>query len=79
MKKLVKAVGKVSTVTALSLSVLVPSMAVADNYPNKPINFVVGFGVGGSADRMTRSMAGFVSEELGQPVKVINKKGAGIK
>ena len=77
MKKLAKAVGKVSSVTALTLSVLVPSIAAADNYPNKPINFVVGFGIGGSADRMTRSMAGFVSEELGQPIKVINKKGAG--
>ncbi len=38
---------------------------------------MVGFGVGGSADRMTRAMSSFVSEELGQPVKVINKKGAG--
>jgi tripartite-type tricarboxylate transporter receptor subunit TctC len=50
---------------------------MADNYPKKPVNFVVGFGVGGSADRMTRAMSSFVSEELGQPVKVINKKGAG--
>ncbi|MDB1125104.1 Bug family tripartite tricarboxylate transporter substrate binding protein [Vibrio algarum] len=77
MKKIVKAVGKVSTVAAIIFSALAPSIAVADNYPNKPINFVVGFGVGGSADRMTRSMAGFISEELGQPIKVINKKGAG--
>ncbi|WP_375748807.1 Bug family tripartite tricarboxylate transporter substrate binding protein [Vibrio sp. HN007] len=77
MKKFAKTIGKVSSVAAITLSVLAPSMAVADNYPNKPINFVVGFGVGGSADRMTRSMSGFISEELGQPIKVINKKGAG--
>jgi len=51
--------------------------AVADEYPTKPVNMVVGFGVGGSADRMTRSMATFVADELGEPLKVINKKGAG--
>ncbi len=51
--------------------------AIADDYPNKPVNMVVGFGVGGSADRMTRAMSSFMSDELGEPLKVINKKGAG--
>ncbi len=77
MKKFTRAVLTASTVAVLTLSAFAPSMAVADNYPNKPINFVVGFGVGGSADRMTRTMSGFVSEELGRPIKVINRKGAG--
>lgn len=49
----------------------------ADDYPDRPVTFVVGFGVGGSADRMTRTMSTFVAEELGQPVQVINKRGAG--
>ena len=30
-------------------------LAIADDYPNRPVTIVVGFGVGGSADRMTRS------------------------
>lgn len=77
MNKLNKAILKLSAVTGLTLSILLPQTAIADNYPNKPVNFVVGFGVGGSADRMTRAMSSFVAEELGQPVKVINKKGAG--
>ncbi|MFM2588024.1 Bug family tripartite tricarboxylate transporter substrate binding protein [Vibrio sp. TBV020] len=77
MNKFNKAILKLSAVTGLTLSILLPHAAMADNYPKKPINFVVGFGVGGSADRMTRAMSSFVSEELGQPVKVINKKGAG--
>ncbi len=47
-----------------------------DEYPSRPITLVVGYGVGGSSDRMTRAMSSFISEELGQPVKVINKKGA---
>ena len=46
-------------------------------FPNKPITLVVAFGIGGSADRMTRTMSGFLAKELGQPVKVINIKGAG--
>jgi tripartite-type tricarboxylate transporter receptor subunit TctC/ABC-type molybdate transport system substrate-binding protein len=49
----------------------------SDEYPNRPITFVVGFGVGGSADRMTRAMSNFIGDELGQPVQVINKRGAG--
>jgi len=46
-------------------------------YPDKPIKIVVGFGVGGSADRMARVVSKYLSAELAQPVKVINKKGAG--
>ena len=77
MISLNKAILKLSAVTGLTLSILLPQTALANDYPKKPVNFVVGFGVGGSADRMTRAMSSFVAEELGQPVKVINKKGAG--
>jgi len=52
-------------------------LLVADDFPNKPLTLVVGFGVGGSADRMARSMSSRLAAELGQPVQVINKKGAG--
>ncbi len=55
---------------------LVSNASFAD-YPEKPLTFVVGFGVGGSADRMTRTMSSFLAEELGQPIRVVNKKGAG--
>jgi putative tricarboxylic transport membrane protein len=47
------------------------------DFPNRPVTIVVAFGVGGSADRMTRTMAPFIAEALGQPVTVINKRGAG--
>lgn len=59
------------------LLVLTCPLAVADDYPDRPVTFVVGFGVGGSADRMTRLMSTYVGEALGQPVQVINKRGAG--
>lgn len=43
-------------------------------YPNKPIEFIVGFSKGGSADRMSRNMAKFLKKELKIPINIINKK-----
>ncbi len=51
--------------------------AQADNWPERPITFVVGFGVGGSADRTARALAQFMSDEIGQPITVVNREGAG--
>ena len=49
----------------------------ADEFPLKPFTLVVGFGVGGGTDQMARNLAPYLAKELGQPVQVINKKGAG--
>lgn len=62
---------------ALACTMLVSSSVAGGKYPAKPINLVVGFGIGGSADRMTRSMSSFISDTMDARVKVINKKGAG--
>jgi len=59
---------------------LLAALAVAaadDEYPERPVTFVVGFGVGGSVDRMTRATTPWIAEALGQPVTVINRRGAG--
>ena len=61
----------------LACGMLISSSIAKDNYPSKPINLVVGFGIGGSADRMSRSMSSFLSDTFDERVKVINKKGAG--
>ncbi|WP_409522539.1 Bug family tripartite tricarboxylate transporter substrate binding protein [Nitrincola sp. MINF-07-Sa-05] len=67
-----------ATAVALTLPVIIStSMAQADNYPARPIETVVGFGTGGSADRMTRIMASHLSKELGVPMRVTNRPGAG--
>ena len=55
----------------------ITTQAGADEYPERPVTFVVAFGVGGSADRMTRTMSTYIGDALGQPVTVINKRGAG--
>ncbi|WP_164968795.1 tripartite tricarboxylate transporter substrate-binding protein [Malaciobacter mytili] len=46
----------------------------ANDYPNKPIELIVGLGEGGSADRMTRNMVLFLEEELGVKLHVKNIK-----
>jgi putative tricarboxylic transport membrane protein len=62
---------------ALCIFVLCAPVTYADDYPERPVTFVVAFGIGGSADRMTRMMSGFIGDALGQPVQVINRLGAG--
>jgi len=64
---------------ALTFPLLMSSATsvIADNYPTRPIEAVVGFGTGGSADRMTRIMSNYLSQELGVPVRVTNRPGAG--
>jgi len=56
---------------------LEPVAVSAGGFPERPVTIVVAFGVGGSADRMTRTMSGFIADALGQPIQVINKRGAG--
>ncbi len=74
---IVKSTIKVTAIAVLGLGLLGGTTLFANDYPRKkPINMVVGFGIGGSADRMTRSMTSFLSDELETRVKVINKKGA---
>lgn len=47
------------------------------SYPTKPITLIQGFGVGGNSDTIARIIAPGLAKELGQPVVVEAKTGAG--
>jgi len=49
----------------------------AQNYPNRPIHWIVPWPPGGGADVIARMFSSPVSEALGQPILIDNKPGAG--
>jgi len=49
----------------------------ADNYPVKPIRFIVGFTAGGTSDVVARLLAVKLAETWTQPLVVDNRPGAG--
>ncbi|XPV68757.1 MAG: tripartite tricarboxylate transporter substrate-binding protein [Halarcobacter sp.] len=58
----------------LFLLILLTNIILANNYPNRTIEVIVGLGEGGSADRMTRIMIPLLQEELGVELDVKNIK-----
>jgi tripartite-type tricarboxylate transporter receptor subunit TctC len=62
---------------ALMLAAVLPQATSAQDYPNRPIRLIVPFPPGGAADILARLIAGKVSEQMGQPVVIENKPGAG--
>ncbi len=53
------------------------SAAAIEDYPNKPINFMIPFGAGGTTDLTYRAFCDAASKYLGQRMVPINKAGAG--
>src|SRR6266516_3971718 len=53
------------------------TIACAQTYPDRPLRLVVGFPPGGSGDFLARIIADELTREIGQPVVVDNKPGAG--
>ena len=51
--------------------------ALAQKFPNKPVQIVVPFKPGGGADRTFRLFAPYLAKELGVPVNVTNIAGGG--
>jgi tripartite-type tricarboxylate transporter receptor subunit TctC len=71
MKSIIK-----TALTLLSLSSLA-LIANAQDYPTKSIKIVVGQGAGGGIDTLARIVSQKMSVNLGQPIVIENKTGAG--
>lgn len=65
-------------IAAASLgAALLPAAFAAEAFPNKPITLIVPFVAGGTTDILARIVGQSLGEELGQPVIIDNRAGAG--
>jgi len=53
-----------------------PTVALAETYPSRPVRMIVGLPPANSPDIIARLIGGWLSEQLGQPFVVENRPGA---
>jgi tripartite-type tricarboxylate transporter receptor subunit TctC len=73
-------VGTMSRLLALSVAVLslaAGHAAAAEDYPARPVHWIVGYPPGGTTDILARIVGQYLSERLGQQFVIENKPGAG--
>ncbi len=59
------------------LAILAVAHAAADDYPSRPIKWVVGYPAGGTTDILARLIGQWLSEHVGQQIIIENRPGAG--
>jgi tripartite-type tricarboxylate transporter receptor subunit TctC len=62
--------------TFLGLALLVPLLAAAQGWPNRPIRVLSGFNAGTTPDTVARLVGNEMSKQLGQPIAVEPRPGA---
>ena len=62
---------------ALVVAILLPAVALAQDYPSRPITLIVPYSAGGGNDLMARTAAEKMSKTLGQQIVIENRGGAG--
>ena len=62
---------------ALVASATLPAVALAADYPVRPVKWVVPYPPAGTTDVLARIVAQWLTEKMGQPFVVENKPGAG--
>ncbi|MDO9712663.1 Bug family tripartite tricarboxylate transporter substrate binding protein [Paracraurococcus lichenis] len=61
---------------ALLAALAAPSVARAQDYPDRPLRLIVPFGPGGTVDLVGRLVGNRLSQTIGQPVVIENRGGA---
>lgn len=61
---------------ALAAIALLPALASAQPFPNRPIRLLVPYAAGGTTDLMARALQDPLQKALGQPLLIDNKPGA---
>jgi tripartite-type tricarboxylate transporter receptor subunit TctC len=72
-----QASGTLSVLALVALSCLPAFAAQAEDYPTKPVKWVVAYPPGGTTDILARIMGQALSERLGQQFVIDNRPGAG--
>ena len=68
---------QLTTLVAACVLALSAAQAYAQSYPNRPVRWLIPYSAGGPADLLARAVAPKLSEQLGVPVIVENRTGAG--
>ena len=68
---------RLAPLLVLVVTGVVLTAAPARAFPTKPVELVVLFGAGSAADLLARKLAELAARDLGQPVAVVNRTGAG--
>ena len=62
---------------AVLCTFLLAGNCLAQDYPNKPVRFIVPYAPGGSSDILARTLGQKLAEAMGQPFIIDNRPGAG--
>jgi len=68
---------RLSAIAALPVTLLAASASIAQNYPSKPVRFIVPFVAGGPTDIQGRMLGEKLGQRLGQQFIIDNRGGAG--
>ncbi|UYN99796.1 MAG: tripartite tricarboxylate transporter substrate binding protein [Devosia sp.] len=64
-------------IAGLATAIAFTAPALAQAWPERPVNMIVAYGAGGGTDTLARIVADPLSRVVGQPVVVENRAGAG--
>lgn len=67
----------ISAVLTILVTLSLSISAIGADYPSKPVQMLIPFGAGGSADSMGRMIAKAAEKHLGQNIVAVNRPGAG--